>query len=355
MSFNVSKTNEQSTIEEKLMAYYIDNPNVFIVIANVLVSPFHMYQHQLSLDGWNVIPTLQGTKYYREFNYNSTPEEWLNSIDSLNRFLLSYFINDFSPRKIHSFELPSYIKEDILVNLNTIFGNSTKSPSIEEMAKLSYYMSGTIFNSKNDMPPYQVDNSLINEWYGIFENELIYSTVKLIQEAFILINKHNNQFNYYNHMELSMGIIILVSALENLFTYNQDKHTDIKFKFSLIGSLYYERNVTDDFLRKMDFCTGKIKFNQSDFRKLLSLLYDLRSDIAHGSNKEIFKGKNWKKLFLLLKVQDLSSANIAIIMKNVAFTLGLLQKHIFALIIQSKDDLINKADIIDQIIIQKNL
>jgi hypothetical protein len=41
-------------------------------------------------------------------------------------------------------------------------------------------------------------------------------------------------------------------------------------------------------------------------------------------------------------------------MKNVAFALGHLQKHIFALIIQSKDDFISGLEIIDQIEVSKN-
>jgi len=333
-----------------LKAEYAKDPERFVVFANVLVPAFSTRWHELSKDGWNVIPTSGGTEYYKEFVIaTSTPKEWIASIDSLNRLLLAYFISDFAPRKIHSFELPQHIIEK-LPNLFFVFGSDQSKFFNDYKHQLSFDMSGNIFNGLiSDDPHYQTDISLIDEWYDVFSNKVLFNCVNLIKESFILINRQFGSSGFYNYIELAMGIMLLVSALEGLFTNGQDSIGDIKFKFKIVGSLYYQKYVTTEFLEKFDRGVATEKFTESQFREILSRLYDLRSDVAHGSYEKIFKGKHWKELLSLLKVGYDDNYDRVMLTKHAALALGLLQKHLFALIIQSKTDLSKGINIIDDI------
>jgi hypothetical protein len=59
---------------------------------------------------------------------------------------------------------------------------------------------------------------------------------------------------------------------------------------------------------------------------------------------------HWKKILTILNVQYDAKLNKAVLSKNIALALGLLQKHILALIVQSKADLHKGVDILDEII-----
>lgn len=352
------ETNEPE-LEHILKARYANDAEHFLVFAEILGPSFQAGWHQLSKDGWTVVfSPYSSAKYYKVFEITSTPEDWLNSIDSLNRLLLAYFINDFSPRKIYGFELPNNLEQTVFIGLTTVFGapqieqiradHRTKLEFYERKSKLSFDMSGIIFNGMSSDPNLQIDDSLIEKWYDIFREKVLFTSVNLLEESFILINRQWNSLSFFNYMDLSMGIILLVSALENLFTYKQENFADIKFKFGVVGSLYYQKNVTTEFLKKFDGNLLGGKFSRTQFQQILFALYDLRSDIAHGSYSKILKGKNWKRLFGLLKVGYDDSLNKAILSKHIALALGLLQKHILALIIQSNIDLLKGATIIDE-------
>lgn len=332
-----------------IKAQYAQNTERFVVFANVLVPPFSTRWHQLSIDGWNVIPTSGGTEYVREFVVaETTPKEWIASIDSLNRLLLAYFISEFSPRKLHSFELPHHLIEK-LPNLFFVFGSDQSEFFNANKHQLSFEMSGDIFNGliSND-PHYQTDISLINKWYEIFNNKVLFNCVNLVKESFILINKQFSNMGFPNYVDLAMGIMLLVSALEGLFTNGQDNIGDIKFKFKIVGSLYYQKYVTAEFLKRFESSGNTEKFSESQFREILSRLYDLRSDVAHGSYEKIFKGKHWRELLALLKVHYDDNFDRVILSKHAALALGLLQKHLFALIIQSEMNLAKGINIIDE-------
>jgi hypothetical protein len=216
-------------------------------------------------------------------------------------------------------------------------------------------MSGTIFNGMRADPNAQIEDELIDKWYQIFTHKALFTSISLLEESFIYINKQFSQWNFFNYIEFSTGIILLVSALENLFTFNETHFADLKFKFKVIGSLYYQKNVTDEFLAKIGGDSPNQKFSQSDFQQILAELYDLRSDIAHGSYKKILEKKHWKKLFDLIKVRGYDGpGNAAILLKHAALALGLLQKHLFALIIQSNTDLQKGSKIIGEIEIGNN-
>lgn len=183
-----------------LKSQYAKDPERFVVIANVLVPALSTRWHELSKDGWNVIPTSGGTEYYREFVVTtSTPKEWIASIDSLNRLLLAYFISDFVPRKIHSFELPQHIIKK-LPNLFFVFGSDQSKSFNEYKYQLSSDMDGWIFNGFiSDDPHYQTDIPLIDEWYEILKNNRLFTCVNLLKEALIIQSK----------TDLSKGIKII--------------------------------------------------------------------------------------------------------------------------------------------------
>jgi len=355
MSYESQRNSQGLPLEHELRAAYAQSTESFLVFADILGPSFQAGWHQLEKDGWFVVfPTYGGTKYCKEFKITSTPDDWLKSIDSLNRLLLAYFISDYEPRKIHSFEMVDNREIEKRIQLFSVFGNHQKASSINsETAKSSFNMSGWIFNGWAGDPNTQIEDVLIDKWYRILDNKTLFTSISLLQESFILTNKQFNGMNYYSYIDFSIGIMLLVAALENLFTNKQENHADIRFKFCVIGSLYYQKNVTDDFLRKFHNGADDGKFNQGDFRQILKELYDLRSDIAHGSYSKILRGKNWKNILALLKVHYDESFNQAILSKQVAMALGILQKHILALIIQSEIDLLKGAEIIDEAIIEK--
>jgi len=352
--------NDYPEPEHIIRARYAQDSEHFIVFADILAPSFQAGWHQLSKDGWAIVYSpYGGTKYYKVFNISSTPNDWIESIDSLNKLLLAYFVNDFIPRKIYRFSLVGNFNEVFYFNLINVFGSPRIEPTrIDERTKIelfeaeksiqSFHMTGTIFNGMREDPNAQIADKLIDRWYLIFDNKVLFSSIGLLQESFIFINRQFSSMNYFNYTEFSTGIILLVSALENLFTHNQDNFADIKFKFCVIGSLYYHKNVTTEFIQKIENGATNKKYSRIEFHQILSELYDLRSDIAHGSYKKILSNKSWKRLFKILNVHYEESINKAILLKHAALALGLLQKHLFALIIQSNTDLLRGSKIVDE-------
>jgi hypothetical protein len=284
---------EQFSQKDYLVKLYEGHAENFIVIAHVLVEPFLRRWHEFSMDGWTVISTSGGTQYYKEFEMKSTPDDWLNAITSLNKILLSYFICEFVPRIIYGFELPKHLPPEKFIQLPLIFGNSIHDFTIEEHAKKSFELSAFVFNGMVSNDPYfQTDISQIEDWYKLFNNEVIFNCVNLVRESFVIINRQFNASDYFNFVTICTGIVLLVSALEGLFTNNQESNGNIKFKFTTIGSIYYEKNVTDEFLGKFELGQQNKKMTHLQFKNLLSELYDLRSTIAHGKYSKISLEKN---------------------------------------------------------------
>lgn len=343
---------EQLSPIEQLRKYYEDNKEAFIVIAYVFVAPFRMIWHEFSIDGWTVIPTSGGGQYFKEFQISSTPDEWLKAINSLNKILLSYFICEGEPRIIYGFELPRNLPIEKLLQLTLIFGTSIQDSSNEERGLKSSELSSFLVTGmiSND-PYYRTDISLIQDWYEFFENnESVFNCMNMVKESFVIINKQLNTYTYLNLINISTGIILLVSALEGLFTLNQDNNGDIKFKFTTVGSIYYEKNVTKELLGKYGSEPVNKKIEYIQFRKLLSELYNLRSTIAHGDYSKITQKKVWKKFLTLMNFQYDETINQAVLTKNIAFALGLLEKHILALLVQSRADLYKGVNILDEVI-----
>lgn len=344
--------NEQQSPIDQLQKSHERNPENFTVIAHVLIDPFLSGWHEFSIDGWAVIPTSGGRQYLKEFPISSLPTDWIKAINSLNKILLSYFICESEPRIIYGFELPRNLPIEIKLQLTMIFGNSINDFSIEDNAKKSFEVTSSVLHGTgNNDPYYQTDISLIQDWYEFFENnESVFNCVNMVRESFVIINKQFNTFTYLNIVNICTGIVLLVSALEGLFTLNQDNSGDIKFKFTTVGSTYYEKNVTEDFLGKYAPEQQDKKIAYLQFKNLLSELYNLRSTIAHGDYSKVTQIKVWKKFLTLMYVQYDETLNQALLSKNIAFALGLLEKHILALIVQSRADLHKGVNILDEMI-----
>jgi hypothetical protein len=340
--------NNKSTPKEVIKELYKDNSEKFVVFANVLVPVFSRSYHQLSKDGWCVVPTSGGTEYFKEFNIKDTELSTLTkSINSLNRLLLAYFAYDYAPRKIHSFDYPQ-LMIDKMPSLITAFGNSKENLSIEENAMLSFQNSGDLFTGMiTDDPHFEIDIQQIIEWYEIFKDPYLFNSVTLIKESFILINNQFKQ-NYYDLMNLTMGIIMLVSALEGLFTHGSGR-SDISFKFKTIGALFYEKFVTNQTFDRFIHGVNSEKFSMLQFKEILKNLYNLRSDIAHGRYQTLKTPKTWKNLFSSLNVGYEDDFDEAVLIRQAALALSLFEIQILALIIEAKGDLKQGVNIIDEV------
>lgn len=327
----------------------IEQAKKFKVRAIILVPPFHGYYFHLSINGWSVTPTSGGTEYTREFNYDSDRKDWLNSIEDLRFILLACFLDDLAPRIIHSFKIEGLKDKESLMKAVFVFGNSQDNNlTIEDKAIQSFYFSGELFNGQyNNNPHYQPNIELIQEWFEFFkENKYIATNLSLIQESFILFNSYFNKLTFYETVTLLNGVILLVSGLEGIFLQNQNEFSDLTFKFSLIGSIFYQKYANEEFLRRFE--DNQRKFTQQEFREILKELYYIRSYIAHGDYKKLYNCKTWKK-FLNLKNVASDENDLPMTLKNVALALGLLEKHIFAIIIGAKKDLLRGIKIINDI------
>lgn len=322
--------------------------DTFTVTARVLVPPFHNYHFNLDIEGWVVTPTSGGTEYTKTFIRDSKRREWIQSIEDLRYILLACFLDDFSPRVIDGFNITGLVGKDLLSPM-IVFGKNTNSLTPEEQSIKSFCFSGELFNGAyNNDPHYQPNIELIKKWFSIFRgNAGLATNLNLIQQSFVLFNKYFGEFSYFDPTNLLNGIIFLVSGLEGIFLKNQNDKSDLLFKFSTIGSIYYDRYTDQNLLNKFGFSSQK--FSVKEFRKILKELYKLRSMIAHGNYQDLNKSKTWKTLLDLKHVGHNDNDDIQMVLKNVSLALGLFQKHILSLIVGAKSDLLKGVDIIDNV------
>lgn len=321
-----------------------------IIEATILVPPFHRYYFELNINGWQVEPTSGGTKYLKSFNNNPSMDEYLSSLEDLNNILVCCFIEDFSPRRILGFSFKSDNQQEML-NVISVFGNPlTKNVSEEELAKKSFSISSEIFGPPLINPNYKPNISLIKEWFSFLKtNKYLLISLQTLMNSFIIFNNYFNSFNYFDKSKLLDGIILLISSLESIFLHGQDNHSDITFKFSLVGSIYYERYVTKEMIK--NFGEEYNKFSYKDFKSILKELYKLRSSIAHGQYDKLIAARNWRKLLVQKRVHYEESFKENHLFRSVSLALCLFEKHIFVLIKNSKNNLLNGINIVDNIAI----
>ncbi|MDP3450637.1 MAG: hypothetical protein Q8R87_08645, partial [Anaerolineaceae bacterium] len=259
---------------------------------------------------------------------------------------------DHNLRKIFGFEFPQHLDSDKILQLRPVFGEDKSDISSLDFVNQSkfimsnFYFLEPIFN--NDSNRF-TGLDYIKGWYDLFLNKGLFNSINLIQESFIINNRLFGSSSYIEYLDIAMEILLLVSGLEGLFTLNTQGNTDLCFKFKTIGALLYEKNVTNDFLCKLDNVPPhKLSFCQ--IQTLLLFLYELRSDIAHGSYKKFLEYKEWKKILNLLEINTDERNFNGNLSNRIPLTLGILQKQFFALIVQSKNDLTKGGKIIDEIV-----
>lgn len=329
-----------------------------VLKAIVIPAPMKNVGYDFLLDGWRSLGNHAMTMHFeKEVNSGMSTKELSNCITQLNNICLAMFVNDFYPRKILSFEFERkaqefpQTEENIFgFKLGGIFGFfEYPKKSIEQDAANAFVRSGWIFNAeKNDdllqLPPV----AKIQEWYHFFKkNSGISKSVSLMQEAFGSTNELFNSPGYLDYYKLTNTIVLLVSGLEGLFRSKDEDNSDISFKFSTLGALFYKQYVTSDFLNQ--FHSTEI-FNSKNFQTILRSLYKIRSDIAHGSHKIVESTKFWNKFFILTRVGVVDPTNSFGLFRNILFSLGLLQKHFLAIVVQSKDNLARGTDILDDVL-----
>ena len=276
------------------------------------------------------------------------------AVKDLEIILLSLFVNDQVPRKIFYFWYPNTLREDARIRLLFMLGQRGIFPIPDDNVLTSAFsQSGLLFTSKITTPLDELpSNSLIEKWFTLFQkHEHLAASIGLIQESFLMINRLYGQYRYYDYLELSAAFILMISGLESLFFHRSDDHADISFKFKLLGSIYYSKYVTEDFFSQ--FGPDAKKLTYAEIMDLLAALYNVRSKIAHGKGHGLFFGKNtkdWRKIFELLHVALVKPRDKSEFMSHIKLCLGLLEKHILALIYCSKEHLVKGAGIIKEIL-----
>ena len=321
-----------------------------IIEATVLVPPFHMYYFELDISGWRVEPTSGGTKYIKKFTSKASIDDYLSSLEDLNNILICCFIEDFSPRRTFGLTFTSDNQKEMLNAIN-VFGNPiNKKPTEGELAREAFNINSEMFGPPLSNPKYIPNVTLIKEWFSILKsNKYLLISLQTLMNSFIIFNNFFNSFNYFDRSKLLDGIILLISSLESIFLHGQDDHSDVTFKFSLIGSMYYERFVTDEMIKK--FGERYKKFSYKDFQSILKELYKIRSSIAHGQYYSLIHARNWRKFLDQKSVFYEESLKENHLFKSISLALCLFEKHIFTLIKASKTNLLNGINIVDSITI----
>ena len=300
-------------------------------------------KYSFTLSEWSVEDHSVFMIFRRTFSTGFQDEVIYSAIAELEHILISLFINDHVPRKLFYFWYPTSLDKETRVRLLFMLGQtrSALEPDPTVLSQ-SFQQTGWIFNKKTDWPLDTLPpNTSIKEWFDLLRNdESIAGSVGLLQNSFATINRMSGQYRYYDYWELSAALILMVSGLESLFFSRSDEHADISFKFKIVGTAYYTKYVTDEFFLR--FGEDERKLGASQVMELLAALYGLRSKIAHGKSRAIFLGKqakDWKKVFDILRVQWKEPDDKKMFFSHLLLALGLLQKHIFALIWCSKENL----------------
>jgi len=318
-------------------------------------SLFHEALYSFSIGGWSVDDQKFSLRLSTTLPADFDESHVYTAIGALECLLLAIFVNDHSPRRIFHFDHPRDLSKETGLELMSILGqcgDPFRRETGRELAIKSFGQAGWIFTHK-PAEPMDVLPSVdeISEWFDLFvRNSAVAASIGLIQESFAALNEFSTSHRYHDYLALSKAIILMVSGLESLFFSKSDDRADIAFKFRLVGAMFYERFVAEDYLRRFGADTKKLKF--VEMKKLLGRLYDIRSMIAHGNAQSVLKGNDlpkWNRIFELLRVAPVHSSKKSAFLRNIVLALGLLQKHLLALIACSKENLAKGAAIVDEI------
>lgn len=321
-----------------------------IIHAHILIPAFQRYRLECNIGGWQNMPNDGCQHFVADIPEDVSTQDLWDKVNSLKLLLLSLFLDDLTPRLIKSFSYANN-NEDRFFNFYNVLGNSNEFDFRQDNE--SFYISSDIFNMsqtfRND-PHYSPNiNTLNNSFRFLEENKPFARNLNILVDSLIIFNKYFNSTSYNDQNDLLKGVILLISALEGIFLANQENSSDISFKFQLVGSSFYEKYADENFIR--NFGDNQRKFTRKEFSSILKELYNLRSKISHGNHERLFSNRDWRRFLTLKNVRFDENMSIPELYKNVALACGLLQKHIAALLIGAKENILVGAKIVDDIVI----
>lgn len=337
----------------------LDNPNPQPFAITALIGPGSMKNalYSINLEGWHFVDKLFCMFAFREFEPDSGLREIDSAVRDLETVLLAIFVNDHIPRKILWFNYPADLPDNRSIQLTFSLGNSheLELPDQSLTAQL-FFQQGWIHINKATRAEEEkiADVHQILDWHAFLrQNKPVAASIALVQQSFAAINRLSGSSSYHDFTDLSMAVILLVSGLESLFSYKSEDKADIAFKFRTVGALYYSKFVTDEYLKR--FGDHFSKLDGTRFREVLKFLYDVRSDIAHGRSPLIFHAtkdniKRWNKLLAFLNIYGIGGGSTGLLTQPISMALGMLEKHILALIYCSREHLTKGVTIVDEYI-----
>ncbi len=336
-----------------------DDPNPRSFAITALIGPGSMKNalYSMDLEGWHFVDKLFCMFAFREFKPDTSLREIDSAVRELETVLLAIFVNDHIPRKILWFNYPADLPDNRSIQLTFSLGSSheLELPDQSLTAELFFQQGWIHINKASRAEEEEItDVQQIRDWYGFLrQNKPVAASIALIQQSFVAINRLSGSSSYHDFTDLSMAVILLVSGLESLFSYKSEDKADIAFKFRTVGALYYSKFATDGYLKR--FGDHFSKLGGVQFREVLKFLYDVRSDIAHGRSPVIFHAdkdniKRWNKFLGLLNINGIHGGSAGLLTQPISMALGMLEKHIFALIYCSREHLTKGATIIDEYI-----
>jgi hypothetical protein len=329
------------------------------ILAHVGPGSLNNAKYALNIAGWEVVDHTMclsiAKQVHKKFN-----EPLLNqALRDLENLILAIFISDHIPRSIFYFDYPQDLEMPDQMFFQQVLGNPPNPivDSVEKTIIQSFTQSGWIFNFKpgdvQDMVP---ANQTVEEWFNLLSQKPhLASSLSLLQYSFRSINLLFASYRYGDYLQLTNAILAMISGLESIFFHASDDHADITFKFQIVGTAYYTKFASEEFLGRFSSEGRKIKkLSFAEFKFLLKQLYGMRSKIAHGSIRELLYGKdsarNWNKFFEGLNVGKFDTGSVAHLRGHVLLALGLLQKHILALISCAKQELAKGPSILDELL-----
>lgn len=277
-----------------------------------------------------------------------------SAISNLENITISLFVNDHIPRRIFYFNHSDDIPKKTKLFLMTILGQCGDPVGRDRDLTLRAFSQGVSICAFKPIELIDEIASIdaLKEWFELLkENGPVAASIGLIQESFAALNEFSMSHRYHDYLALSKAIILMISGLEGLFFNKSNDKADISFKFKLVGALFYERFVTEDFMQRFGSDAHKLSFNE--MKDLLGHLYDIRSMIAHGKAQSVLRGKElkkWNAVFELLHVGPIETHRKSHFLRHIVLALGLFQRHLFALISCSKENLTKGAKIVDEIL-----
>jgi hypothetical protein len=299
--------------------------------------------------------------FARQIPVNFQDSEIYEAVQDLENILLALFVNDRLPRKIFYFSYSKSLPKEIRTRLLFMLGQPRDAQAVdEEVARSSFWHSGFMHNRRlgEDWIP---SDSAIEEWFNLFRsNETLAGSIVLLQKSFWTINGLQAKYRHYDYLDLCEAVVLMIAGLESLFV--QGAPSEISVQFKLIGAAYYTKFVMeDDFVE--DFPDKNQKLSFSQVQRLLGLLYDIRSTVAHGRARSLFAGKKtkrkkndrqnkWKEILKCMNVADKEPRDKTWFFSHILMALGHFERHVFAIISHLNTHPINGIAIFDELFSQ---